>query len=474
MASIIDNSEDDMEEISDSDKTPVTIITGFLGSGKTTLVNYILKEQTTWKICVVENEFGEVAIDGDLVEENLASKEDIITMDNGCVCCSVRGDLVRTFGMLVSRRKQFDAIIIETTGLADPAPIVFTFNSNAIMQDNYRIDSVVCLVDAKHIDIHLDDVKPDGNINEAEHQIAFADRIILNKLDLVTKEELEDVEDRIKSMNSFATLIRTTKSRAPLDQVLGLNSFSLEKMIEVDPTMMDPEEEEEDAGHNHEGHVHDEHCGHHVHDEHCGHAPASDTVTDHSHGHQHHEPAPPADHSHGHQHHETPAEDKEHSAHDHSSAHSHTDACTDSHAHEEHKEHAGHDHGHHAPEKPVKRVKKTHNLSLVSSVGFTIEGLLDVPLFNTFMADLLKEKAADFYRTKGILAFSNQGDVKYVFQGVHEQVNFGPAENPWKEGETRISKMVFIGKNIDYEFLKTSLQACGEIPASTVDTMHKR
>ena len=243
-------------EIPDSEKTPVTIITGFLGSGKTTLVNYILKEQKDWKICVVENEFGEVAIDGDLVEENLAAKEDIITMDNGCVCCSVRGDLVRTFGMLVARRKEFNAIIIETTGLADPSPIVFTFNSNAIIQDNYRIDSVVCLVDAKHINIHLDDVKPDGNINEAEHQIAFADRILLNKLDLVSKDELEDVVDRIKSMNSFATLIKTERSRAPLDQVLGLNSFSLEKVVEVDPSIMQ-EDEPEDTGH-----VHDEHCGH--------------------------------------------------------------------------------------------------------------------------------------------------------------------------------------------------------------------
>jgi G3E family GTPase len=464
---------DDFEEISDSDKTPVTIVTGFLGAGKTTLVNYILKEQTTWKICVVENEFGEVAIDGDLVEENLAAKEDIITMDNGCVCCSVRGDLVRTFGMLVNRRKQFDAIIIETTGLADPAPIVFTFNSNAIMQDNYRIDSVVCLVDAKHIDIHLDDIKPDGNINEAEHQIAFADRIILNKLDLVTKEELEDVEDRIKSMNSFATIVRTEKSRAPLDQILGLNSFSLEKMIEIDPSLMDEEEEEVDMGHNHEGHVHDEHCGHqveHVHDEHCKHEETA--VTDHAHAH-HHEVAPTA-HDH-----------KEHTAHDHKehSAHDHKEPCTEDHSHDNghahghaHKEeHTGHDHSHQKEEvKPVKRVKKTHNLSLVSSVGFTIEGLLDVPLFNTFMGNLLKEKAADFYRTKGILAFSNQGDTKFVFQGVHEQVNFGPAENDWKEGETRMSKMVFIGKNIDYEFLKTSLQACAENPETAIVTMHKR
>lgn len=458
MSSIED--EDLGDEVLESEKTPVTIITGFLGSGKTTLVNYILKEQTTWKICVVENEFGEVAIDGDLVEENLASKEDIITMDNGCICCSVRGDLVRTFGMLVSRRKKFDAIIIETTGLADPAPIVFTFNSNAIMQDNYRIDSVVCLVDAKHVNIHLDEVKPDGNINEAEHQIAFADRIILNKLDLVTKEELRDVEDRIKSMNSFATLVRTEKSRAPLDQVLGLNSFSLEKMLEVDPTLMDEEEEEEDLGHNHEGHVHDEHCGHLA-------EPAPHDDHDHKEGHA------PDDHAHGHQHHDKPAED--HGAHGHSDA---GHGGSDAHGHSEHNAHGHGDHDDKAAAvvaaKPAKRVKKTHNLSLVSSVGFTIAGLLDVPLFNTFMGDLLKGKADDLYRTKGILAFSNQGDVKYVFQGVHEQVNFGPAENPWKEGEVRSSKMVFIGKNLDYDFLKDSLQQCGEDPANTIVTMHKR
>jgi len=230
--------EEDFNEIPDSEKTPVTIVTGFLGSGKTTLVNYILKEQRDWKICVVENEFGEVSIDDALVEENMAAKEDIITMDNGCVCCSVRGDLVRTFGMLVHRRKDFQAIIIETTGLADPAPIVFTFNSNQLIQDNFRIDSVVCLVDAKHIGVHLDEVKPEGDVNEAEHQVAFADRILLNKLDLVSPEELVEVEDRIRSINSFATLIRTERSRAPLDQVLGLNSFSLSKLEEMDPTFM--------------------------------------------------------------------------------------------------------------------------------------------------------------------------------------------------------------------------------------------
>jgi len=436
------NSDDDYQEISDKDKTPVTIVTGFLGAGKTTLVNYILKEQNTWKICVVENEFGEVAIDNDLVTENLAAREDIITLDNGCVCCSVRGDLVRAFGMLVSRRKEFDAIIIETTGLADPSPIVFTFNSNALIQDNYRIDSVVCLVDAKHINIHLDEKKADTDINEAEHQIAFADRIVLNKLDLVSKEELEDVEERIKSMNAFATIIKTQNSRAPLDQILGLNSFSLEQVVGVDPSLMDPEPTQ-DHDHDSSDHVHDEHCGHHIHDEHCGH----DTTTG-------------SDHEHGHDHHE------EHSSHDHGHDSEH------GHAESDHKEN-DHDHSHNHNEVPAKK-KKVHNLSAVSSVGFTIEGLLNVPKFNTFMSELLKAKAADLYRTKGVLAFAEQGNSKFVFQGVHEQINFGPSEKDWADDEARVSKMVFIGKNLDYEFFKSSLQECCEEPEKSKVTMHKR
>jgi len=274
--------QEEYVEISENEKTPVTLVTGFLGSGKTTLVNYILKEQKEWKICVVENEFGEVPIDNALVEENLAAREDIITMDNGCVCCSIRGDLVRTFGTLVSRRKTFDAIILETTGLADPSPIIFTFNSNALLQDNYRLDSVVCLVDSKHVAIHLDEKKPDGNINEAENQIAFSDRIVLNKIDLVSEEELEDLEERIREMNAFAKLIKSERSRVPLEEILGLSSFSLEKLVEMDPTLMDEEVDDHDHAHDHvhdescgtncgHGHVHDEHCGHHVHDEHCGH-----------------------------------------------------------------------------------------------------------------------------------------------------------------------------------------------------------
>jgi G3E family GTPase len=450
-------------EVSENDKTPVTIVTGFLGSGKTTLVNYILKEQRDWKICVVENEFGEVAIDNDLVEENMAAKEDIITMDNGCVCCSVRGDLVRTFAMLNNRRKDFDAIILETTGLADPAPIVFTFNSNALIQDNFRIDSVLCLVDAKHVNIHLDEVRPDGNVNEAEHQIAFADRIMLNKIDLVDNEEVEDVVDRIRSINSFAKVIRTERSRAPLDQVLGLKSFSLDKMIELDPTFL---EEDPEPEHDHAGHVHDEHCGHHVHDEHCGHGVDHDHDHEHSHGHnsasEHKEES--HDHEHGHEHgnshehdHGTCTLDHDHSTHDN---HEHD------HDHDKHDHGHGHDH--------AKKKKKVHNLSLISSVGYTIAGLLDVPKFNTFMSALLQAKAADIYRSKGVLAFADQGDTKFVFQGVHEQINFGPADKPWGENEPRISKMVFIGKNLDYEYLRESLLSCTMDPSTAQITMHKR
>lgn len=417
---VASDSDSDEEEISESEKTPVTIVTGFLGSGKTTLVNYILKEQTSWKICVVENEFGEVSIDDDLVNENMKAKEDLIMMDNGCVCCSVRGDLVRTFGTLVSRRKNFDAIIIETTGLADPAPILNTFTSNALLSDHFRIDSIVCMVDSKHVGLHLDEVRDTGDINEAENQIAFSDRIVLNKLDLVNETELADLKERIKSMNSFAELVETTRSRAPLDKILGLNSFSLENVVAVDPTILDDDEEEEE-------------------------------VHDHSHEH---------DHSHG------SCEDHTCGHHEHSHEHSHD------HGHEH-----GHEHKHENEQKKedmTKRKKKKHNLSLVSSVGYTVKGLLDIPLFNQFMSELLATNAANLYRSKGVLAFEGQGDVKFVFQGVHEQINFGPSDKPWAEGEDRLSKIVFIGKNLEPEVFKEKIRACTVDPPSAIVTMHKR
>lgn len=435
-----DDSEfDDYVEVSDSEKTPITIVTGFLGAGKTTLVNYILKEQRQWKIAVIENEFGQVSIDDDLVGENLAAAEDIITMDNGCVCCTVRGDLVRTLGTLVERRKEFDAIILETTGLADPAPIIFTFNSNPMVADSFRIDSVLCLVDAKHINIHLDEKKPDGNINEAEQQVAFADRILLNKLDLVTQEELEDVEDRIKSINSFADIIRTENSRAPLDRILGLSSFSLEHTLEVDPEFMTNHEDVESKAHEHS----------------------------HSHSHDGHDDCDGCGHDHNH-------------AHEHEHSHDRQDACSDS-CHDHDHEHAHeHTHGKHnlddsavnTDSAPAKRPR--HNLSLVTSVGFSTSDALDVERFNMFMGRLLSEKARDIYRSKGVLYFGGHPDVKYVFQGVHEQINFGPSEVGWKEGHPKTNKLVFIGKSLDVPALQEGLKRCAVDPERVQITVHHR
>jgi G3E family GTPase len=157
--------------------------------------------------------------------------EDIIKMDNGCVCCNIRGDLIRTLGQLQSQRKKFDAIILETTGLADPAPIVYTIQTNPKISEHYRIDSITCLADCKHLNQHLDEVKPEGSVNEAQQQIAFADKILLNKIDLVTDDEKKALKERLAKMNQFAMVIETERSRAPLEKILGLNSFNMESIL---------------------------------------------------------------------------------------------------------------------------------------------------------------------------------------------------------------------------------------------------
>jgi G3E family GTPase len=277
----------------------------------------------------------------------LDAPEELITMDNGCVCCSVRGDLVRTLGQLAKRRKEFDAILLETTGLADPAPVVYTVQTNSKMSENYFIDSIVCLADAKHLQIHLDEIKPEGAVNEALQQVAFADKILLNKIDLVTPEEKQSLKERLAKINKFATLIETERSRAPLEKILGLNSFNMESILDYDPEFFE----------NNEG-------------------------------------------------------------------------------------------------------ESKHNLELVQSVGVQFTGQLHAQWFNMFMMDLLRERAADIYRSKGLLSFHGQGETKFVFQGVHEQINFGPAAQPWKAGEEKINKFVFIGKNLDRKELTKGLMDC--------------
>ena len=246
--------------------TPVTVLTGYLGAGKTTLLNRILTEDHGKKYAVIVNEFGEIGIDNDLV---VGADEEVFEMNNGCVCCTVRGDLIRVVQGLMKRKGRFDAIIIETTGLADPGPVAQTFFVDEDVKAKSRLDSVTTVVDAKHILLRLSDSKV------VAEQIAFADQIVLNKTDLVSEDDLRMIEGRIRRMNPLAPIHRAQRSNVPLDAILGRGSFDLERIVELEPAFLNP-------AHGEDGHVHDEHCGH----DHHGH--------DH-HGHDHHD-----DHDHGH------------------------------------------------------------------------------------------------------------------------------------------------------------------------------
>ncbi len=211
---------------------PVTVLTGFLGSGKTTLLNRILTEQHGKRIAVIENEFGEIGIDQALV---INAEEEVFEMNNGCICCTVRGDLIRILGNLVKRRDRFDQVLIETTGLADPAPVAQTFFVDEEVQRHFRLDGIVTMVDAKHVALHLDDSE------EAQQQVAFADVLVLNKLDLVSDAEAAALEKRIASMNVMAKVLRSTNANVPIADVLDVGGFDLKRAMEKKPTFLEPE-----------------------------------------------------------------------------------------------------------------------------------------------------------------------------------------------------------------------------------------
>lgn len=237
-------------------KIPVTVLTGYLGAGKTTLLNRILSENHGKKYAVIVNEFGEIGIDNDLI---IGADEEVFEMNNGCVCCTVRGDLVRIIDGLMKRKGKFDAIILETTGLADPAPVAQTFFVDEEVREKTMLDAVVTVADAKWLSDRLKDAP------EAKNQIAFADVIVLNKTDLVTKPELAEVEARIRAINPYATLHRTERAQVKLSDVLGRGAFDLDRILEIEPEFL------EDGGHDH-----DHHHDHHGHDHHG-----------HDHGHSH-------------------------------------------------------------------------------------------------------------------------------------------------------------------------------------------
>jgi len=239
--------------MSNPNAIPVTVITGFLGAGKTTLLNRILTEKHGKRIAVIENEFGEVGVDHQLV---IQSDEEIFELNNGCICCRVRGDLIRILAKLRQRRDKFDSVLIETTGLADPGPVAQTFFTDAEVKESFVLDGIVTVVDAKHVGLHFDDTR------EVREQIGFADVVLLNKTDLVSPAELEKTEARIRKMNPVAKLHRTKDAAIDLKYVLNVGGFDLKRALELEPDFLKTEDHDHEDGDHHE-HEHEEHDHHH-------------------------------------------------------------------------------------------------------------------------------------------------------------------------------------------------------------------
>jgi G3E family GTPase len=247
-----------------SSRIPVTVITGFLGAGKTTLLNRILTEKHGKRIAVIENEFGEVGVDNQLV---IQSDEEIFELNNGCICCRVRGDLIRILAKLAKRRDKFDSVLIETTGMADPGPVAQTFFTDEEVKESFVLDGIVTVVDAKHVGLHFDDMR------EVREQIGFADVILLNKEDLVSPEDFVKTEARIRKMNPMAKVYRTQDAAIDLNKVLDIGGFDLKRALELEPDFLKAEEE-----HDHD-HDHEEHDHEHEHEEHHDHHHAEDVTS---------------------------------------------------------------------------------------------------------------------------------------------------------------------------------------------------
>jgi G3E family GTPase len=342
-----------MSDTAASKKIPVTVLTGYLGAGKTTLLNRILSEPHGKKYAVIVNEFGEIGIDNELI---VNADEEVFEMNNGCICCTVRGDLIRIIEGLMRRKGKFDAIIVETTGLADPAPVAQTFFVDENVGRHTKLDAVVTVADAKWLKDRLKDAP------EAKNQIAFADVILINKVDLVTDAELRELEARVRGLNPYAKLHRTERARIPLNEVLGRNAFDLDRILDLEPEFL---------------HVHGD-----------GHDP-----DDHAHGHSH---------SHG--------------------------------------------------------GRKRYHDEEMRSLSLSIDKPLDPDKFFPWIQDLVAKEGPSILRCKGILSFKDDPE-RFVFQGVHMILD-GDHQRPWRDGEKRESRIVFIGRNLPEDKIRQGFATC--------------